>query len=162
MPARSASGGGRRLDFRFFLDCHGHRTGPHGQPTLHFALDIMGKLSGSGLGEVHAVSGTQSSGLTLNVRARLSEAAVLVDEAIPHIDIDDARLIGPAAIEVVEKRDVAGRFLPAQWWQPYPEHRYPRRLRLPCRRLDPGVPRRAWRASRSRWRWPTLCAWPAD
>src|SRR6266566_8274 len=82
-PAR----GGRRLDFRLFRDSQSHWSGPHAQPTLHFALDIMGKLSGSGLGEVHAVAGAQSSGLTLNVGARLSVAAVLVDETVPNIDI---------------------------------------------------------------------------
>jgi hypothetical protein len=62
---------------------------------LDMAFSLMGKLSGSGLGEVHAVAGAQSSGLTLNVGARLSEAPVLVDEAIPHTDINDASLYRP-------------------------------------------------------------------
>src|SRR5258707_5089034 len=130
MRTRAASGGRPRLDFRsrlyfrFFRDCHGHWSGPCTQPTLHFTLNIMGKLSGSGLGEVHAVPAAQSPGLAFNIGARLSVAAVFVDEAVPYVDIDDASFIGPASVEVVEKRDVGSRFLPAQWRQPHPEHRY--------------------------------------
>ena len=121
--ARPTRGSGR-LDFRFFRDRDRHRSGPPIQPPLHFALDIMGELSGAGLGEVHAVAGAQPANLALNVGAGLGIAAVLVDEAVPNIDIDDARLIGPASVEVVEKRDVGGRFLSAQRRQPHPEHRY--------------------------------------
>src|SRR5260370_3273534 len=88
----------------------------------------MGKLSLPGLGEVAPVSGAQPAGLAFEIGAELRVAAVFVNEAVPDIDIEDACLVGAAAVEVVEKRDVGGGFLPAQRWQPHPEHRYPGRF----------------------------------
>src|SRR5215467_15636845 len=136
MQTRTAGGGVYRFDFWLFLDCLGHGSGPRVQPTLYFALDIMGKLSGSGLSKVYAVAAAQSPGLAFDIGAKLSVAAVFVDEAIPYIDINDARLVGPAAVEVVEKRDIGSRFLPAQRRQPHPEHWYSRCLQGRDRVVD--------------------------
>src|SRR5262249_23007661 len=119
MRPRAASD--RRIDFRFLRDCYGHGSSPGTQTTLHLALRIMGRLAGAGLGEVDAIAGAQAPYLTFNIRAGLSIAALLVDEAIPYIDIDDARLIGPAAIQLVKKWDVGGRLLPTQRRQSHPE-----------------------------------------
>src|SRR5258708_19784768 len=68
--------------------------------------------------------------------AELRVAAVFVNEAVPAIDIDDACLVGPAAVEVVEKRHVRRSFLPAQRRQSHPEHRYPGGLQGRNRVID--------------------------
>src|SRR5215475_2034111 len=78
----------------------------------------MGKLSRPGLGEIHPVAGAQPAGLALEIGAELRVAAVFVNEAVPDIDVDDACLVGPAAIKIVEKGDVRRSFLPAQRGNP--------------------------------------------
>src|SRR5712671_6966175 len=100
----------------------------------------MGKLSRPGLGKVHAVAGAQPTGLTFDIGAGLSIASLFVNEAVPNVDVDDACLVGSAAVKVVEKRDVCRGFLPAQRGQPDPEHRYSRRFEGRNRVVDaPGI-----------------------
>jgi hypothetical protein len=36
----------------------------------------------------------------------LGEAAVLVDEPVPHVDIDDAGFVGAAAVQIVQKGNI--------------------------------------------------------
>ncbi len=102
---------------------HGDRDRPRGQPAIDFLLDEMRQLARAGLGEVHAVAGAQPPCLALEVGAGLGEAAVLVDEAVPDVDVDDARLVGAAAVELVEERDVAGVAAGAHRGQADPEDR---------------------------------------
>ena len=73
-----------------------------------FLFHIVRELARAGLGEVHAVGGAQAAGLTVEVRALLHEAATLVDEAVPHVDVGDAGLLGAGAEQVIEIDHVAG------------------------------------------------------
>src|SRR3989442_77725 len=70
-----------------------------------------------------AAARAQPADLPLEIRAGGGEAAVLVDEAVPHVDIDDAGLLGAAAIEVVEINHFGGRTGAADRRQADPEHR---------------------------------------
>src|SRR5271155_3139271 len=97
----------------------------------------MGELARSSLGEVHAVTGAQASRLAVEVETRLGEAAVLVDKAVPHIDIDDPGLVGAAAVQVVQKWNVGRRASGPQWRQANPEDRDPRRLECRDGVVDP-------------------------
>src|SRR5450755_3272249 len=97
----------------------------------------MGELARSGLGEVHAVAGAEASRLAFEIRTRRGEAAVLVDEAVPHIDIDDAGLVGAAAIEIVQEWNIGRRALAPQWRQADPEDRHTRRLECRDGVVDP-------------------------
>src|SRR5262249_3115077 len=73
-----------------------------GEVALDLALDIVSELARAELGEIEAVVGAQAPDLALVVRALRGEPAGLVDEAVPDVDVDDARLLGPAAVELVE------------------------------------------------------------
>src|SRR5215831_11781247 len=105
-PAR----GSRCFDLGFLRDCDGHRCAARVQPALYFALGIVGKFSRPSLREVRAVARAQPAGLTFHIGAELSVAPLLVNETIPNVDIDDAGLVGPAPVKVIEKRDVGGGF----------------------------------------------------
>ena len=61
-----------------------------------FALEIMRELARAGLGEMHAVAGAQPADLAFEVGALQREAAAVVDEAVPHVDVVDAGLLGAA------------------------------------------------------------------
>ena len=84
----------------------------------------MRKLLGAGLGEIHAVIGAQPANLAFEIRALHRVASLLVDEAVPDIDIGDAGLFGARAIKLVEIAHIAGRFGAADRRQPNPEHRH--------------------------------------
>src|SRR5262249_56706808 len=49
--------------------------------------------------------------------------ARLVDEAVPDVDIDDSRLLGPAAVELVEIGGIGARLGAALRRQTHPHHR---------------------------------------
>ena len=70
--------------------------------ALDFALHIVRKLAGAELGEIDAIAGAQAANLAFVVRTLRRVAARLVDEAVPNVDVDDPRLVGPTAIELVE------------------------------------------------------------
>ena len=50
----------------------------------------MCELARAGLGEVHAVAGSQAAGLAFEIRPLLGVAAAFIDEPVPYIDIDGA------------------------------------------------------------------------
>ena len=52
----------------------------------------MRKLAGAGLGEMNAVASAKLADLALEVRTLEDEAAVVVDKAIPNIDVGDTGL----------------------------------------------------------------------
>src|SRR5262245_7798060 len=83
----------------------------------------MGKLARAELGEVDAVAAAQAADLAFVVRTLRRVAAGLVDEAVPDVDIDDARLLGAAAIELVEIGRVLARLGTALRGETDPEHR---------------------------------------
>ena len=58
----------------------------------------MRKLAGAELGEIDAIPGAEPTNLAFVVRALRRVAARLVDEAVPNVDVNDPRLVGPAAI----------------------------------------------------------------
>src|SRR5262249_45119982 len=79
-----------------------HRYAPIGDAALDFALDIVGQLAGTELGEIHAVRRAQAAYLPLVIRSLCRVAARLVDEAIPDIDIPNPCLLGATAVELVK------------------------------------------------------------
>ncbi len=84
----------------------------------------MRELAGTGLGEMHAVARPQQADLPFEIRAARGEIAVLVDEAVPHVDIGNPGLFGVTAIELVEIGEVRGRTSSANGRQSNPEHRH--------------------------------------
>ena len=56
--------------------------------------------------------------LTLEVGALDNEAAVVVDEAVPDVDVSDAGLFRTGAIQIVQVLHIAGRFRAADRRQP--------------------------------------------
>ena len=82
----------------------------------------MGELARTRLGEVHAVAGPQAANLAFEIRALCREISGFVDEAIPHVDIDDPGLFGAAAIKIVEIDHVGGRARSTDCRQAYPEY----------------------------------------
>ena len=131
-PARLGAGRSR-------LDARGqrHRNGAIGHAAVDLALHVVGELAGAGLGEIDAVGAAQAAGLTLEIRPLRRVAALLVDKAVPDIDIDDAGLLGPAAIELVEIGGVRGRLGAALRRQADPEHRHAAALQCRDGRVDP-------------------------
>src|SRR5262249_31081094 len=77
-----------------------HRQAPVGDAAIDLALDVVGKLAGAELGEIDAVIGAQAADLAFIVQPLRRVAPGLVDEAVPDIDIDDAGLLRPAAVNL--------------------------------------------------------------
>src|SRR5262245_53010706 len=70
--------------------------------ALDFALHIMRKLARAKLGEIDAIAGAQTADLAFVIRTLRRIAPRLVDEAVPNVGVNDARLFGTAAIELVK------------------------------------------------------------
>ena len=51
---------------------------------------------------MNAITGAQSPNLPLIIWSLWCELSCFVNEAVPDIDVDDASLLGPAAVKVVE------------------------------------------------------------
>src|SRR4029077_8656139 len=83
------------------------------EDALDFALHIMRKLARAELGELDAIAGAQTADLAFVIRTLRRIAARLVDEAVPNVGVDDARLFGPAAIELVEVGRIFARLCAA-------------------------------------------------
>ena len=66
--------------------------------ALDFALHIVRKLAGAELGEIDAIPGAEPTNLAFVVRTLRRVAAGLIDEAVPNVDVDYPRLLGPTAI----------------------------------------------------------------
>ena len=79
-----------------------HRLHARAHLAAHFAIDVMGKLAGAGLGEMHAVADAKPADLALEIGALDDEAAGVIDEPVPDVDVCDAGLFGARAIQVVE------------------------------------------------------------
>ena len=67
----------------------------------------MRKLQRTGFGEMHAVAGAQPPNLAFEVGPLHREASLVVDEAVPDIDVHDARPRRPRPINLIEVGDVA-------------------------------------------------------
>src|SRR5262249_56902326 len=91
--------------------------------ALVLALDVVGKLAGAELGVIDAVAAAQAANLSFVIRPLRRIAARLVDEAVPDVDIHDSRLLGPAAVELVEIGGIGARLGAALRRQTYPHHR---------------------------------------
>src|SRR2546430_1882955 len=83
-----------------------NRCASVGDAALDLALHVVSKLAGAELGEIHAIGRAQSPCLPFVVRPLGRVTAGLVDEAVPNVDINDARLLGSAAVELVEVRRI--------------------------------------------------------
>src|SRR5215813_2584425 len=96
---------------------------PVSDAALDLALDVVGKLAGAELGVIDAVAAAQAANLSFVIRPLRRVAARLVDEAVPDVDIHDSRLLGPAAVELVEIGGIGARLGAALRRQTYPHHR---------------------------------------
>ena len=81
----------------------------------------MPKLDRAGLGEINAVARPEAPGLALEIRAIERKVSVLVDEAVPHVNIDDASLFGEVPVKVIEIGDIGGRLRSVDRRQPDPD-----------------------------------------
>ena len=64
-------------------------------------LDIVPKLLRAGLGEIHAVISAQPARLSFKIRPVLDIAPLIVNEAVPNIDIGDTGFVGARAVKLV-------------------------------------------------------------
>ena len=131
------AGGGRRLGLRFRYQRWATAAARALSQRSISRSTIVGELAGPGLGEVHAIAGAQPPGLAFKFGTRLGIVAVLIDEAVPDVDIDDAGLVGADC-----DRDRSGMGyrppMPApQWRQTDPKHRYTRCLERRDGVVDP-------------------------
>src|SRR5262245_43060863 len=83
----------------------------------------MCELASTELGEIDAVSRAQAANLSLVIRTLRRIAPRLVDEAVPDVGVDDARLFRPAAIELVKVGRVFARLYAALRRETNPDHR---------------------------------------
>ena len=51
---------------------------------------------------MHAVGTSEPSSLALKVRTLDGIASLVIDKAVPNVDVDDASLFGVLAIELIE------------------------------------------------------------
>src|SRR5262249_9601632 len=91
--------------------------------ALDFALHIVSKLARAVVGEINAIAAAQAPDLTFIVRTLRRVAAGLVDETVPDVGVDDARLLGPTAVNFVEIGRVLAWLGAALRRQPDPDHR---------------------------------------
>src|SRR5262249_36525232 len=127
----------RGLLGRLRLNRDGDRRIARLKHAADLALDIVRELARARLGEVHAVGAAQLADLAFEVGALGDELAALVGEAIPHIDIDDAVLVGARAIDLVEEGRIGARTRAADRRQADPEHRDALALHRRDRLVDP-------------------------
>src|SRR5690242_21414544 len=95
--------------------------GRHHPPQ--FTVDIACELHGAGFGEMHAVGRAQPADLTFEVGTLHRITSLLVDKAVPDVDIDDAGFFGAPTIELVEIAYVAGGLGTADCRQSHPHDR---------------------------------------
>ena len=86
--------GYRRLRGRIDRDRQRDRETLVAEDALDFALHIVRKLARAELGEIDAIAGAQAADLAFVLRTLRRIAPRLVDEAVPNVDVDDARLLG--------------------------------------------------------------------
>src|SRR5215218_9264963 len=100
-----------------------HWRGARRHQPLDFAFDVMPELQRAGFGEVHAVYAAELADLAVIVGTAQAEIAVLVDETIPHVHVDDSGLLPSRPVEVVEVGEIGARSLSADRRQAHPDHR---------------------------------------
>src|SRR5256886_5238176 len=83
----------------------------------------LGNLAGAELGLIAAVAAAQAANLSFVIRPLRRVAARLVDEAVPDVDIHDSRLLGSAAVELVEIGRIGARLGTALRRQTHPHDR---------------------------------------
>ena len=96
--SRTARLGGRRLWGGIEWDWQRDRETFVAHDAIDFAFHIVRKLAGAELGEIDAIAGAEPTNLAFVVRTLRRVAAGLIDEAVPNVDVNDPRLVGPAAI----------------------------------------------------------------
>src|SRR6516225_3968825 len=117
--------------------------GRHHPPQ--FTVDIACEFHGAGLSEMHTIRRTQPTNLAFEVRALHRVTSLLVDEAVPDIDVNDSGFFGARAIKLVEITHVAGRFWAADGRQSDPHDRHAFALERRDHVVDAfGVDRRPW------------------
>ena len=94
---RTARLGGRRLRGGIEWDRQRDRE-LVAHDLIDFAFHIVRKLAGAELSEIDAITGAKPTNLAFVVRTLRRVAAQLIDEAVPNVDVNDPRLVGPAAI----------------------------------------------------------------
>ena len=71
------------------------------QHPPQIVLDVVPKLLRAGLGEIHAVISAQPARLSFEIWPVLDIASLIINEAVPDVDIGDAGLISSRAIKLV-------------------------------------------------------------
>src|SRR6185437_12564581 len=96
----------------------------------------MREFARAGLSEKHPVPRPQPPVLAFIVRPVGGELTALVNEAVPHVDIDGAGTLGPRAIEVIEIDGVRGGLGAFDRRQADPEYRHALTLKRGDRVVD--------------------------
>src|SRR3954470_452251 len=96
--SRTARLGSRRLRGGVEWDRQRDRKTLVAHDAIDFAFHIVRKLAGAELGEIDAIPGAEPTNLTFVVRTLRRVAARLIDEAVPNVDVNNPRFVGPAAI----------------------------------------------------------------
>jgi hypothetical protein len=96
----------------------------------------MPKLDRASLGEINAVARPQAAGLALEIRPIGRKVSVLVDKAVPDVNVDDASPFGVVPVKIIEIGDIGRRLRSADRRQPAPEHRHSLALERSDRVVD--------------------------
>ena len=90
--------------------------------AFNLALHVVGELASAEFGKIYPVRRTQAADLTLVVRPLRGEVAALVYKAVPDVDIGDAGLFRPTAVDLVELRGISACLGVALRGQTNPDH----------------------------------------
>src|SRR6516162_1411637 len=91
------------------------------QLALNFPLDVERKLARAEPGEIHAVAAAQPPDLSFVVGPLERETAAVIDEAVPDVDVGNACLFCPAAVDLIEIGGIGAPLRAALGRQPDPD-----------------------------------------
>src|SRR5215467_9002580 len=94
------------------------------QQPAEVVFDIMPKLLRASLGKVHTIVRPQPARLSLEIWPVLHITTLIVDEAVPDVDVGDPSFVGPGAIKLVEITHIACRFGAADRRKSHPHDRH--------------------------------------
>ncbi len=116
--------GSTRVGRRFVRGRQRHRRQAVRQNAAQFTLDVVCELERTVSGKVHAIVCAEPARLTFEVGTLKREVSLVVDKAVPDVDVNDTRLLRTRSIKVVEIAHVGGRLGAADRRQADPQHRH--------------------------------------
>src|SRR6516162_385173 len=129
-------GAGRSRHWRRFRTGQRHRHYLARHHSAEITVDITCEFHRTSLGEMHAVSCAQPTGLAFKVRTLAGIASLIIDKAVPNVDVNNPSLFSALAIQSVQIAYVAGRPSATNRRQSDPNNRHTLALKRRHHRVD--------------------------